>query len=95
LTLAEPLALLYDAPIERVPCRELLITARRFGTAMSGYDALYAALAGRARRSTAQSYPELQQLRVSGRYGIALGSYQDIAGAAAETFVLDGTNTRD
>lgn len=32
---------------------------------------------------------------VSGRYGIALGSYQDIAGAAAETFVLDGTDTRD
>jgi predicted nucleic acid-binding protein len=49
LTLAEPLALLYDAPIERVPCRELLITARRFGTAMSGYDALYATLAGSLR----------------------------------------------
>ncbi|MGH3825811.1 MAG: type II toxin-antitoxin system VapC family toxin [Pseudonocardiaceae bacterium] len=43
--LDERLALLYDAPIERVPCRELLPTARRFGTAMSGYDALYAALA--------------------------------------------------
>ncbi|MGH3765479.1 MAG: type II toxin-antitoxin system VapC family toxin [Pseudonocardiaceae bacterium] len=41
----ERLALLYDAPIERIPCRELLITARRFATAMSGYDALYAALA--------------------------------------------------
>jgi len=43
--LDERLALLYDAPIERIPCRELLITARRFVTAMSGYDALYAALA--------------------------------------------------
>jgi predicted nucleic acid-binding protein len=47
--LDERLALLYDAPIERVPCRELLITARRFVTAMSGYDALYAALAGSLR----------------------------------------------
>jgi predicted nucleic acid-binding protein len=28
-----------------VPCGELLTTARRFVTAMSGYDALYAALA--------------------------------------------------
>jgi predicted nucleic acid-binding protein len=44
--LDERLALLYDAPIERVPCRELLTTARRFATAISGYDALYAALAG-------------------------------------------------
>jgi predicted nucleic acid-binding protein len=43
--LDERLALLYDAPIERVRCRELLSTARRFTTAMSGYDALYAALA--------------------------------------------------
>ena len=49
IQLDERLALLYDAPIERVPCRELLITARRFGTAMSGYDALYAALAGSLR----------------------------------------------
>jgi predicted nucleic acid-binding protein len=38
------LALLYDAPIERVSCRELHTAARRFGIAMSGY-ALYAALA--------------------------------------------------
>jgi predicted nucleic acid-binding protein len=44
--LDERVALLYDAPIERVPCRELLTTAHRFATAMSGYDALYAALAG-------------------------------------------------
>ena len=43
--LDERLALLYDAPIERVPCRELLTTARQFVTAMSGCDALYAALA--------------------------------------------------
>lgn len=43
--LEERLALLYDAPIERVPCREPLTTARQFVTAMSGYDALYAALA--------------------------------------------------
>jgi predicted nucleic acid-binding protein len=43
--LDERLELLYDAPIERVPCRELLTTARQFVTAMSGYDALYAALA--------------------------------------------------
>ncbi|MGH3697618.1 MAG: type II toxin-antitoxin system VapC family toxin [Pseudonocardiaceae bacterium] len=47
--LDERLALLYDAPIERVPCRELLHTARRFVTAMSGYDALYAALAASLR----------------------------------------------
>lgn len=45
IQLDERLALLYDAPIERIPCRELLTTARRFVTAMSGYDALYAALA--------------------------------------------------
>lgn len=44
--LDERLALLCDAPIERVPCQELLTTARRFATSMSGYDALYAALAG-------------------------------------------------
>ncbi len=44
--LDERLALLYDAPIHRVPCRELLTTASRFVAAMSGYDALYAALAG-------------------------------------------------
>lgn len=44
--LDERLALLYDAPIQRVPCRELLTTASRFVTAMSAYDALYAALAG-------------------------------------------------
>jgi predicted nucleic acid-binding protein len=43
--LDERLALLSDAPIERVPCRELLTTARRFATAMSGYDAFYASLA--------------------------------------------------
>ncbi|MGH3548525.1 MAG: type II toxin-antitoxin system VapC family toxin [Pseudonocardiaceae bacterium] len=43
------LSLLYDAPIERVPCRELLTTARRFVTAMSGCDALYAALAASLR----------------------------------------------
>lgn len=47
--LDERLALLYDAPIERVPCRELLTVARRFVAAMSGYDALYAALAGSLR----------------------------------------------
>ncbi len=47
--LDERLALLSDAPIERVPCRELLTAARRFITAMSGYDALYAALAGSLR----------------------------------------------
>jgi predicted nucleic acid-binding protein len=47
--LDERLALLYDAPIERIPCRELLTPARRFATAMSGYDALYAALAGSLR----------------------------------------------
>jgi predicted nucleic acid-binding protein len=45
----ERLALLYDAPIERVPCRELLTTARRFASAMSGHDALYAALAASLR----------------------------------------------
>lgn len=43
--LDERLELLYDAPVERVPCRELFATARQFATAMSGYDALYAALA--------------------------------------------------
>ena len=43
--LDERLELRYDAPIERVPCRELLTTARQFVTAMSGYDALYTALA--------------------------------------------------
>jgi predicted nucleic acid-binding protein len=47
--LDERLALLYDAPIERVSCRELLPTARRFVPAMFGYDALYAALAGSLR----------------------------------------------
>ena len=47
--LNERLALLYDAPIERVPCRDLLTTARRYATAISGYDALYAALAGSLR----------------------------------------------
>lgn len=49
MQLDERLELLYDAPIERVPCRELLPTARRFATAMSGYDALYAALAASLR----------------------------------------------
>jgi predicted nucleic acid-binding protein len=44
--LGERVALLYDAPIERVACRELLTAACRFGTAMSGCDAFYAALAG-------------------------------------------------
>lgn len=36
---------LRDAPIVRVDHRPLLVTAARFAAAMSGYDALYAALA--------------------------------------------------
>jgi predicted nucleic acid-binding protein len=77
--LDERLALLYDAPIERVACRELLPTARRFVTAMSGYDALYAALArslrcplvttdGRlARTATAQFGLTVTHVPTSGR----------------------------
>jgi predicted nucleic acid-binding protein len=41
----ERIALLRDAPIDRVPCRDLLTAARAFAAALSGYDALYAALA--------------------------------------------------
>lgn len=41
----ERLALLADAPIDRVSSTSLLAVARRFAVAMSGYDALYAALA--------------------------------------------------
>lgn len=38
-------ALLRDAPIERIPSRTLLEPARRFATSLSGYDALYVAAA--------------------------------------------------
>lgn len=55
-------ALLTDAPIERVPCRELLTTARRFGPAMSGYDALYV----RPRREPAM--PASHDRRAPGTY---------------------------
>lgn len=37
---------LRDAPIARVDHRPLLIAARKLSPALSGYDALYAALAG-------------------------------------------------
>jgi predicted nucleic acid-binding protein len=72
-------ALLCDAPIERVPYRELFTTARRFGPAMSSYDALYAAFAaslrcplvttdGRlARIATTQFSPTVTHVPTSGR----------------------------
>jgi len=41
----ERLALLADAPIDRVSSTGLLAVARRFAVSMSGYDALYVALA--------------------------------------------------
>lgn len=41
----ERLALLADAPIDRVPSANLLPAARQFTVSMSGHDALYVALA--------------------------------------------------
>ena len=43
--LASRIELLRDADVERYPARDLLSTARSCAAAMSGYDALYAALA--------------------------------------------------
>ncbi|MGH3813194.1 MAG: type II toxin-antitoxin system VapC family toxin [Pseudonocardiaceae bacterium] len=43
--LATRVELLRDAEIERYPARDLLPTARSCAAALSGYDALYAALA--------------------------------------------------
>jgi predicted nucleic acid-binding protein len=41
----ERLTVLADAPIDRVPTANLLPVARQFTASMSGYDALYVALA--------------------------------------------------
>jgi len=42
---ADRTRLLREAPIARIRCRELLVAARTFVAAVSGYDALYLALA--------------------------------------------------